>query len=190
MLTGARVSITALDTGGKEAAIPSATTGPQGQARFESLAPGRYALSAEFPGFQSRTLPQVRIRGGENRQVLILPIDRLQSSVTVERDRQQAAADRDVTFGTVLTREQIDALSDDPEELRRQLMDIGGPGATIVVQAGVYFKDDIKIRKSFTVTGGVRYEAQTHVPDAVNFAPRAGFTWAPFRSGRTTLRGS
>ena len=135
VLTGARVSITALDPGGKEAAIPPATTGPQGQARFESLAPGRYALSAEFPGFQSRTLPQVRIRGGENRQVLILPIDRLQSSVTVERDRQQAAADRDVTFGTVLTREQIDALSDDPEELRRQLMDIGGPGATIVVDS-------------------------------------------------------
>ena len=36
----------------------------------------------------------------------------------------------------------------------------------------------------------MRYEAQTHVPDALNFAPRAGFTWAPFKSGKTTLRGS
>ena len=31
---------------------------------------------------------------------------------------------------------------------------------------------------------------QTHVPDKLNFAPRAGFTWAPFKSGKTTLRGS
>ena len=80
-------------------------------------------------------LPEVRIRRGENRQVVMLPIDRLQSSVTVSRDRQQAAADRDVTFGTVLTREQIDALSDDPDELRRQLMDIAGPDAKILVDS-------------------------------------------------------
>ena len=58
------------------------------------------------------------------------------------------------------------------------------------VQGGVYIQDDIKIRKNLTVTGGVRYEAQTHVPDQLNFAPRAGFTWAPFKSGKTTLRGS
>ena len=62
----------------------------------------------------------------------MLPIDRLQSSVTVERDRQAAASDRDVTFGTVMTREQIEALSDDPDELRRQLMDIAGPDAKIL----------------------------------------------------------
>ena len=58
------------------------------------------------------------------------------------------------------------------------------------VQGGVYIQDDFKIRKSLTVTGGVRYEAQTHVPDKLNFAPRAGVTWAPFKSGKTTLRGS
>ena len=28
------------------------------------------------------------------------------------------------------------------------------------------------------------------MPDALNFAPRAGVTWAPFKSGKTTLRGS
>jgi hypothetical protein len=68
---------------------------------------------------------------------------------------------------------------------------IGDPALSYSnVQGGVYFQDDIKIRKNFTVTGGVRYEAQTHVPDALNFAPRAGFTWAPFKRGKTTLRGS
>ena len=42
------------------------------------------------------------------------------------------------------------------------------------MQGGVYIQDDIKIRKNLTVTGGVRYEAQTHVPDKLNFAPRVG----------------
>ena len=98
--------------------------------------PGRYAIEAEFAGFQRRGLPEVRLRAGENRQVLILPLERQQDEVTVQRDRQSAASDRDnVTFGSVLTREQIEALSDDPDELRRQLMDIAGPEAKILVDS-------------------------------------------------------
>jgi hypothetical protein len=107
----------------------------QGQAKFENLAPGRYSITAEFSGFQTRTLSDVRVRAGENKQIIVLPIDRLQSSVTVERDKQQAASDREMTFGTVLTREQIDALSDDPDELRRQLLDIAGPDAKLIVDS-------------------------------------------------------
>ena len=40
------------------------------------------------------------MRTGENKQAVMLPIDRLQSDVTVARDRQAAASDRDVTFGS------------------------------------------------------------------------------------------
>jgi hypothetical protein len=36
----------------------------------------------------------------------------------------------------------------------------------------------------------VRIEAQTHLNDYNNIGPRIGFTWAPFKSGRTTVRGS
>ena len=132
VLPGATVTVTGLDTSNRSGPL---ATDRQGQVAFENLAPGRYSIAAEFPGFQSRTVSEVRVRGGENRQVVVLPLDRLQSAVTVERDRQQAASDREITFGTVLTREQIEALSDDPDELRRQLMDIGGPGATILVDS-------------------------------------------------------
>jgi hypothetical protein len=135
VLPGATVTLAGIDATSKSAVIAPAPTSQQGQVRFEALTPGRYSISAAFSGFQTRTLADVRIRSGENRQVLVLPIDRLQSSVTVERDRQQAASERDVTFGTVLTREQIDALSDDPDELRRQLMDIAGPDAKILVDS-------------------------------------------------------
>jgi hypothetical protein len=36
----------------------------------------------------------------------------------------------------------------------------------------------------------VRYEAQTHVSDYNNISPRLGITWAPFKNGKTTIRGS
>jgi hypothetical protein len=133
VLPTATVTIAGVEAATKAAVVQPGTTSPQGQVRFDNLIPGRYSVTAEFSGFQTRTLPDVRVRAGENKQVMVLALDRLTSSVTVDRDRQVAASDRDVTFGTVLTREQIDALSDDPDELRRQLMDIAGPDAKILV---------------------------------------------------------
>lgn len=135
VLPGAAVTLAGIDAGNKAVMIGPTQATQQGQVTFEKLVPGRYTLKAEFSGFQTRTLDEVRVRNGENKQVLVLPLDRVLSSVTVERDKQTAASDRDVTFGTVMTREQIDALSDDPDELRRQLMDIAGPDAKILIDS-------------------------------------------------------
>jgi hypothetical protein len=56
--------------------------------------------------------------------------------VIVGQDAANAASDRrGPTFGTVLTREQIDALSEDPEEAARQLQELAGPGAVIRVDS-------------------------------------------------------
>jgi outer membrane receptor protein involved in Fe transport len=44
------------------------------------------------------------------------------------------------------------------------------------VQGGIYIQDDIKIRKNFTVTGGVRYERRPTCPTRTS--RRAGFTGA------------
>ena len=135
VLPGATITVTGIDPSNKSVTVQPAVTDTKGQATFENLPLGRYAVKGEFTGFQTRTLPEVRVRAGENRQVLLLPIDRVTSDVTVSRDKQAAAADRDVTFGTVMTREQIEALSDDPEELKRQLMDLAGPNAKILIDS-------------------------------------------------------
>src|SRR5205807_669612 len=82
------------------AALPPAKTTDQGIATVAGLAPGRYAIQAEFPGFETRVLKDVRVRTGDNKHVIVLPIQGLQDSVTVTRDRQVAAADRAQTFGT------------------------------------------------------------------------------------------
>ena len=54
---------------------------------------------------------------------------------SVGRDKQETAADRQSTFGSALTREQIDALSDDSDVLQQQLNDLAGPGAVIRVDS-------------------------------------------------------
>ena len=58
------------------------------------------------------------------------------------------------------------------------------------VQTALFIQDDFRPRKNLSLSYGLRYEIQTHVEDPVNIAPRAGLTWSPFKSGRTTVRGS
>jgi hypothetical protein len=132
IIVGATVTVTGAEPATRAQSVPVATTADTGIATLTGLAPGRYTIQAEFPGFETRTLQEVRIRGGENKQVAVLSIAKLEASVTVEQDKQQAAADpRGRSFGTTLTREEIEALSDDPQQLQQQLQDMAGPGAVI-----------------------------------------------------------
>ncbi|HSK71275.1 MAG TPA: TonB-dependent receptor [Pyrinomonadaceae bacterium] len=57
------------------------------------------------------------------------------------------------------------------------------------VQIGTFIQDDFKLSKNFGVSLGVRYEAQSNLRDNNNFSPRVGFTWSPFKNGKTTFRG-
>jgi hypothetical protein len=58
------------------------------------------------------------------------------------------------------------------------------------LQAAAYVQDDIRVRKNLTLSPGLRYEAQTHLSDLHAFGPRVGLTWAPAKSGSTTIRAS
>jgi hypothetical protein len=132
VIIGATVTVASADDATRAAPVAPVRTAENGIATLSGLTPGRYTIQAEFPGFETRVLKDVRVRGGENKQVAVLPIQKLESSVTVAQDKQQAAADpRGPSFGTTLTREEIEALSDDPAQLQQQLQDMAGPGAVI-----------------------------------------------------------
>src|SRR5688500_18985166 len=135
ILPGATVTLTQADVATPPVIAPVTAT-PQGVATFTALAPGRYTVKAEFPGFETATVGDVRVRAGENRQNVVLAIAKVEDTVVVGQDAASAASDRrGPTFGTVLTREQIDALSEDPEEAARQLQELAGPGAVIRVDS-------------------------------------------------------
>jgi hypothetical protein len=133
---GATVTVTGTDEGTKAGGPLAVTSSNEGIATLPNLAPGRYTIEAQFPGFEPRVIPNVAVRPGNNKQVALLAIAGMKDSVTVARDRQEAAVDpRGTSFGTQLTRDQIEALSDDPTVLRQQLEEMAGPGAVIKVDS-------------------------------------------------------
>ncbi len=99
-----------------------------------NLPPGRYTIQAEFPGFEIVQVRDFRVRAGDNRRSVMLPIKRVAEEVVVGRDGQAASLDpQGAAFSTILTREQIAALPDDPDEMEKVLKAMAPPGATIRV---------------------------------------------------------
>jgi hypothetical protein len=133
VILGALVTVTGADPATSGATHAPVRSTDAGLATIANLLPGIYTIQAEFPGFETRVIKDVRVRAGENKQVAVLQIPKLEASVTVGQDKQQAAADPRMSFGTTLTREQIEALSDDPITLQQQLNEMAGPGAVIRV---------------------------------------------------------
>jgi hypothetical protein len=109
-------------------------TSQQGIAEVDGLAPGRYTIQAEFPGFETVQVRDVRVRAGDNRRSLTLPLKKVAEEVTVGRDNRSISLDPGgAAFSTILTRAQIEALPDDPEQMAQVLQAMAPPGATIRV---------------------------------------------------------
>ena len=56
-------------------------------------------------------------------------------------------------------------------------------------QAGIYYSDEFRLHRDFSLGFGVRNEMQSRIDDKVNLMPRLGFSWAPFGSQRAAVRG-
>jgi hypothetical protein len=116
VIVGATVRVAGLDAATKGVSATPVPTSDKGVATIPRLVPGRYTVEAEFVGFEKGRIADMRVRNGDNKQVLMLQIEGVKQAVVVEQNRQQAAADpRGPSFGTTLTREQLEALSDDPD---------------------------------------------------------------------------
>jgi hypothetical protein len=130
VIVGAQVSAQPLE--GNRAAVLAATN-ERGEAVFTALPHGRYTLTAEFQGFAPRQIDEFRLRGDARREMK-LDLAKIAAEVTVGQDARERATDpRGDAFGNVLTRAQIDALPDDPDEMEETLKQMAGPGAVVRV---------------------------------------------------------
>jgi hypothetical protein len=139
-----RLTVTVMDQTG--AAIPHATVqlmsedgsavlpanhpeGIAGVTVFDAAA-GSYTLRVFAPGFTSATIERLALRPPDAERRIRLRLETFTQTVVVPQDRQSASLDFR-GFSTVLTREQIDALPDDPEGFVQALRDLAPPGAVI-----------------------------------------------------------
>lgn len=131
VIVGARVTLTPVVPAGPS--IEAITDG-RGEAVFTGLQPGRYTASASFDGFEPRAIDGIHLRRGTTRREVRLPIAKVAEDLVVGRDPRERALDpRGDTFSNVLSREQIEALPDDPDDMEEALKQMAGPGARVRV---------------------------------------------------------
>jgi hypothetical protein len=134
VIPGALVHVRGADEATRAIARENLASDHQGIAVAAGLVPGKYSLEAAFSGFETRIVPDVRVRSGDNRREVRLAIEKVDQHVSVGRDPATAASDpNNHRSSTVLSKEQIDALPDDPDDMENVLEEMAGPGATIRV---------------------------------------------------------
>jgi hypothetical protein len=109
----------------------TATSDESGQYAVTGLAPGQYTVKVQAPGFSDFTSPPVRIAAGQVQHLNVsLAIQMEQQQVQVTADNQGVSVDPDNNASAVmLTGKDLDALSDDPDELSNELTALAGPAA-------------------------------------------------------------
>jgi hypothetical protein len=69
----------------------------------------------------------------------------------------------------------------------------GDPEATVTQwDVAPFVQDDWRVNQSFTLSLGLRYEIQTNISSALDFAPRVAFAWSPKKGEerpKTVVRG-
>ncbi len=109
-----------------------ARTGADGVFAFHALPSGAYSVSAAAKGFASQTISSVAVTQGRVRKVeLALKIAVEPEDVTVSGQARGVAAlnpDQNAS-AMVLSGSALNALSDDPDELRNELQALAGPAA-------------------------------------------------------------
>src|SRR5499425_1636910 len=106
------------------------TTNREGFFEFKGLAPGAYTLKAVAKGFALLT-QDVEIVAGQSKQVnisLVIQIEEEKVEVTDQSTRMDV--DPANNAGTVVMKgKDLEALSDDPDELQSELQALAGPSA-------------------------------------------------------------
>ena len=116
---------------GPHGSSQSATGARDGSFRIAPVQPGAYTLVISANGFAATTLENVAVTAGKTLQekvTLQLPIEEQQVQVKEDIQGVNTSADENAS-AIVIKGKDLDALSDDPDELQSELTALAGPAA-------------------------------------------------------------
>ncbi|HMI51070.1 MAG TPA: carboxypeptidase regulatory-like domain-containing protein [Candidatus Saccharimonadales bacterium] len=107
------------------------TTGKDGRYEFKSLVPGKYTVKAVAPNFALFTKPDLVLTAGHSLTVdITLAIEQQSQKVVVTDTNTAVDVDPASNAGAIVLRDKdLEALSDDPDELLTELQALAGPSA-------------------------------------------------------------
>src|SRR5216684_725580 len=124
----AKTAVRLIDSSG---ASIDTTTSRDGVYEFKNLAPGTYTLKAVAKGFALFTKEDVQIVAGQRQQLNVpLTIQIEEQKVEVSDSSTTVGVDPTNNAGAVVLKgADLEALSDDPDELQSELQALAGPSA-------------------------------------------------------------
>ena len=125
LIPGATVTMTP-----QKGSAVKATAGGDGTYSV-TVAPGRYTFLVTMPGFATYSVTNLRIPAAPALTVdAKMALGEMEQVVNVEASNVQVSVDADANASaTILTGKDLDALSDDPDELQSELTALAGPSA-------------------------------------------------------------
>ncbi len=123
-----QATVTATGPDGKSV---TAQTDHQGNFQFNHLAPGSYNVTAVAKGFAVDQEAEVKVIAGQPQDLdIALQIQVEQQHVEVQEESPTVAVSPENSASTIVLKgKDLDALSDDPDELSSELQALAGPSA-------------------------------------------------------------
>ena len=127
LIPGAIVTVTTAD--GKS--VGTATADASGAYSVSGLAPGSYIVKTTFAGFADFQSQAIPVAGGQIKRVdVAMAIEVEQQNVVVTDDTPTVSVDAGSNASSMVLKDKdLDALSDDPDELSNELTALAGPSA-------------------------------------------------------------
>src|ERR1035441_7065389 len=127
LIPGAKISVT--NAAGKT--LASAIADTSGSYEVLGLPPGGYVVKADFAGFASFQSPTIQLAAGQAKRVdIAMAIEVAQQNVVVTDDSATVNVEAAGNSNSIVLKgKDLDALSDDPDELSNELSALAGPSA-------------------------------------------------------------
>jgi len=152
IVSGAKITLTPAQGGEPK----TTTTNQQGVYDLRGVEPGTYNLSVEVPGFAIFVRQNIVVRGGQTQKLDIsLMIEVEKQEVQVSDDSAKLDVSPSSNAGAItITEKDLDAFSDDPDELEAQLTALAGPSAG--PNGGQFYVDGFTVEDQLPPKNSIR----------------------------------